>query len=252
MDHQARTVLHEANSRRLKLSDQEDFELGRTSSSPPPSPTMPAAPYADREGGATGGETESAGQPVADQAKDKAQEVAGQAQDKAQQAAGQARAQLRDQIEQRSSQAAEQMNQQASDLHTVSQSLREQGKVGPASAADRLAGYAERVGGYLDGKSADQLLRDAEDLARKRPWAAAGAGAALGLAASRFLKASSRERYATRSGLAAPASSLHGAGSAIGSSSAGSGASPVGVPAGVAPLGNPSAPLSGSAQTPGI
>jgi ElaB/YqjD/DUF883 family membrane-anchored ribosome-binding protein len=231
------------------LTDQDKYELGRTTSPAPASPTKPA----DREGGATIGEAESAGQPVADQATDKAQEVAGQARDKAQQVAGQARAQLRDQIEQRSSQAAEQINQQASDLRTVSQSLREQGKDGPARAADRLAGYAERVGGYLDGKSADQLLHDAEDLGRKRPWAAAGAGAALGLAASRLLKASSRERYATGSaGLAAPTSSLHGAGSEIGSSSAGSGASSAGVPTGVPSLGSPSAPLSGSGQTPGI
>ena len=158
---------------------------------------------------------------------------------------------MRDRIEQRSSQAAEQISQQASDLRTVSQSLREQGKDGPANAADRLAGYAERVGSYLRGRSAEQLLHDAEDLGRKRPWAAAGAGAAVGLAASRFLKASSRERYATRSArLSQPASSVHGAGSEIGSSGAEDGASPVGVPAGMPPLESPNAPLSG--QTPGV
>jgi ElaB/YqjD/DUF883 family membrane-anchored ribosome-binding protein len=223
------------------LTDQEYFERGRTSS---PSPASPAVPPIARPDAAvhvsSAGETESAEQSVADQAQDKAQEVAGQA-----------RAQLRDQIEQRSWQAAEQISQQASDLRTVSQSLREQGKDGPANAADRLAGYAERVGSYLRGRSAEQLLHDAEDLGRKRPWAAAGAGAAVGLAASRFLKASSRERYATRSaGLSQPASSVHGAGSEIGSSGAEGSASPVGVPAGMPPLESPNAPLSG--QTPGV
>lgn len=231
------------------MTDQEEYGLGRTTASP----TLTGSDSADREDGASGGETGLTEQPVADQAQDKAREVAGQVQDKAQQVAGQARAQLRDQIEQRSSQAAQQLSQQASDLRSVSETLREQGKDGPASAVDRLAGYAERVGGYLNGKSADQLLHDAEDLGRKRPWAAAGAGAALGLAASRFLKASSRERYATWSaGLGAPVSSLPIAGARVGSLSTGSGASPVGVATGVPPLADPSAPLSGSGQTPGI
>jgi len=234
------------------LTDQEEYELGRTGPPAPASPVGSPTARPETEKLASTAVAAGATEPsVADQAQDKAQQVAGQAQDKAQQAAGQARAQLRDQIEQRSSQAAEQITQQASDLRTVSQSLREQGKDGPAKAADRLAGHAERVGSYLRGKSAEQLLHDAEDLGRKRPWTAAGAGAAVGLAASRFLKASSRERYATRSaGQSQPASPVSGAGSEIGSSRGVGGASPVGVPAGVPPLVTPDAPLSG--QTHGI
>ena len=41
----------------------------------------------------------------------------------------------------------------------------------------------------------DQLLRDAEEFARRRPWMVAGMGLVAGLAASRFLKASSERRY---------------------------------------------------------
>ena len=74
----------------------------------------------------------------------KAADAAGQAQQSAQAAVGQAQERLREQITQRSTQAAEQINEQASDLRSVSQALREQGKDGPAQAADRLAGYAER------------------------------------------------------------------------------------------------------------
>jgi hypothetical protein len=77
----------------------------------------------------------------------KTQEVAGQAQEKAQAAAGQAQAKVREQLDQRSSQVAERITEQASDLRSVSGALREQGKEGPANAADRLAGYAEKVGG---------------------------------------------------------------------------------------------------------
>lgn len=129
---------------------------------------------------------------------EKAGEVAGQAQQSAQQAVGQAREKMREQLAQRTSQAAEQINGQASDLRSVSDSLREQGKNGPAEAAGRLAGYAERVGGYLRDKDPDALLNDAEEFGRRRPWATAAGGLALGFAASRFLKASSSQRYQSR------------------------------------------------------
>jgi hypothetical protein len=138
-------------------------------------------------------------QDVAGQAQEKAQEVAGHAQEKGQQAAAQAKNKLREQLDQRSSQAAEQINQQASDLRAVSNSLRQQGKDGPASAAGRLADYAEKTGGYLREKDSDALLADAEDLARRQPWAVAAGALALGFAASRFLKASSSKRHSTRS-----------------------------------------------------
>lgn len=128
----------------------------------------------------------------------KAAEVADQAQVKAQQAASQVQDRLREQLNQRSSQAAAQINEQASDLRAVGESLREQGKDGPAMAADRLAEYAEKVGGYLRDKDSDALLADAEDFGRRQPWATAAGGLALGFAASRFLKASSSQRYQER------------------------------------------------------
>jgi hypothetical protein len=53
----------------------------------------------------------------------------------------------------------------------------------------------ERFGGYLERASGEELLRDAEDFARRRPWMVAGIGLVAGLAASRFLKASSERRY---------------------------------------------------------
>jgi hypothetical protein len=132
-------------------------------------------------------------------AQEKTQEMAGQAQEKAQAAAGHVQSRLRDQLEQRSAHAAEQINSQASDLRAVSESLRAQGKGGPAQAADRLAQYAEHAGGYLQDKDTDALLADVEDFARRQPWAVAAGGLIVGFAASRFLKASSRERYMARS-----------------------------------------------------
>lgn len=131
-------------------------------------------------------------------AQNKAAEIAGQAQNSAQQAAGQAQEKLREQLNQRSSQAAAKITEQASDMRSVSEALRDQGRHGPARAADRIAGYAESLGGYLRDKDSDQLLADMEDFGRRQPWAIAAGGLTLGFMASRFLKASSTRRYQTR------------------------------------------------------
>lgn len=129
---------------------------------------------------------------------EKAQEVAGQAKEQAQQAAGQAKDQIRTQVDQRSTQAGEQIRRQASDIRSVSDSLREQGKDGPAKVAEQAADRIERVGSYLHESDADRILGDVEEFARKQPWAVMAGGLALGFFASRFLKASQSERYQQR------------------------------------------------------
>ncbi len=138
---------------------------------------------------------DSKAQEAAGQAKDKAQEVAGQAQEKAQQAAGEAKSRVREQVDQRSTQAGEQVTGTAGDLRSVADTLREQGKDKPAQLADQAAQRTEQLGSYLSESNGDKILRDLEDTARKQPWAVVAGGIALGFAASRFLKASSSERY---------------------------------------------------------
>jgi hypothetical protein len=58
-----------------------------------------------------------------------------------------------------------------------------------------VARRADDLGSYLKSADADRILGDVEDFARRRPWLTAAAGALAGLAASRFLKASSSRRY---------------------------------------------------------
>jgi uncharacterized protein YjbJ (UPF0337 family) len=147
-----------------------------------------------------GNGSDSKAQEAAGQAKDKAQEVAGQAKDKAQEAAGQAKGRVREQVEQRSNEAGEQVSSTASDLRSVSEELRKQGKDQPAKFAEQAAERTERLGSYLTESDADRILHDVEDFARKQPWAVVAGGLALGFAASRFLKASSTQRYQQRSG----------------------------------------------------
>lgn len=167
-----------------------------------PSQTFPLGGAGAGDG--SDGDSDRSPADAAGTAHDKAQEAAGQAQEKAQQAESQVQDKLREQIDQRSAQAAEQINAQASDLRSVSEALRQEGKAGPADAAERLAGYAEKVGGYLHEKDSNALLADAEDFGRQRPWAAAAGGLAIGLAASRFLKASSSRRYQGRNPRSGP------------------------------------------------
>lgn len=130
-----------------------------------------------------------------EQAKEQVSQVADQAKEQVGQVAGQAKGQFRDQLAQRSTQAGQQVNGHASDLKAVADSLREQGKDQPAKIAEQAADRAHRLGGYLENSSADRLLSDIEDYARRQPWTVGLAAAAAGFAASRFLKASSQQRY---------------------------------------------------------
>ncbi|HWD47031.1 MAG TPA: hypothetical protein VHM23_25510 [Actinomycetota bacterium] len=134
-----------------------------------------------------GGTTEQ----VNDQVREKTQV----AQDKARGAMGQARGRLSEQVDQRSTQAGERIAGTAGDVRSIAEELRNQGKDGPATLAEQVAGQADRVGDYLKGASGDRILRDVEDFARRQPWLVAAGGLALGFAASRFLKASSSRRY---------------------------------------------------------
>lgn len=134
------------------------------------------------------------------QAREKAQEMAGQAQEKAQEAAGQARGMVRDQVDQRSTEAGERVSGSAQDLRSVGEELRKQGKDAPAKYADKGAEQAERLGSYLKDSDADTILSDIEEFGRRRPLAVLAGGLVVGIAAARFLKASSRGRYQSRIG----------------------------------------------------
>jgi hypothetical protein len=106
---------------------------------------------------------------------------------------------LREQVDQRSTQAGDRVSSAAQDARSVGEQLRRQGKEQPARLADQAADRAERLGSYLQESDADRILRDVEELGRKQPWAVVAGGLALGFVASRFLKASSRQRYESRS-----------------------------------------------------
>ena len=142
--------------------------------------------------------TQSPSGSATDNAKEQVQEKAQDAQEKLKGGARQAQDRIREQVDQRSTQAGEQVSASADALRTTSRHLREQGQDGPAQAAEKVAHHAERLGGYLSESNADRILGDLEDFGRRQPMAVIALGVAAGFAASRFLKASSRQRYESR------------------------------------------------------
>jgi hypothetical protein len=142
------------------------------------------------------------------EAQEKAHEVAGEAKEKARDAAGKAQKGLRQQVDDRTTQAGEQVAGTAQDLRSVGEELRKQGKETPAKLADRAAEQTERVGSYLKESGPDELLSGVEELGRQRPWAVLTGGVVLGVAAARFLKASSRNRYQQRSNGSRPSAQV--------------------------------------------
>ncbi len=131
---------------------------------------------------------------VADSAKQAAAEQVTQVAD-----AG--RGAVRRQVDQRSTQVGEHASGVAEALRQTAFQLRSDGDAGKARyarAADEAADRLERTGRYLSAADADELLGRAEDAARSQPWLVTAAGLLAGIAAARFLKASSRERYEKR------------------------------------------------------
>jgi hypothetical protein len=173
------------------------------------------------------------------QEESQAREMVGQAQEKAQEAAGQAKGMMREQVDQRSTQAGESVSGAAEDLRSVGEELRKQGKETPAKYVDKGAEQAERLGSYLSESDGDKLLSDIEDFGRRQPLAVLAGGLVVGMAAARFLKASSSNRYRSRIGSESQTREL-GSGAPRQRPIPQTPAEPAGVP-----VGTPEAPVSG-------
>ena len=129
------------------------------------------------------------------QGREKAQQVGTQAKEKAQEAGAQARSRVRDEVDRRSTQAGEQAGSTAQALREASGRLREEGSEPVARGLERVADGVERAGSWMRDSDGDSILRDVEDFGRRNSLAVVAGGIAIGFAASRLLKASSRRRY---------------------------------------------------------
>jgi hypothetical protein len=145
--------------------------------------------------------TQQMGSPgLAGQAKSGLDDAASSVQEKAGKLKEQGRSKLGESLDERTTQAGGQAQQVAGAMRQTVSQMRGQGESGSTQMAGLFEMAADRVedlGGYLQRTSGDRLLHDVEGFARRRPWAVAGIGLMAGLAASRFLKASSERRYGT-------------------------------------------------------
>jgi ElaB/YqjD/DUF883 family membrane-anchored ribosome-binding protein len=129
------------------------------------------------------------------QASAQVQEAASTAQEKAAEMKEEGKSKLGETLDQRTNEAGVQARNLAQALRRSGEQLSNEGNGEQVAglvegAADRM----DRLGDYLERASGPELVRDAEDFARRRPWMVAGMGLVAGLAASRFLKASSERR----------------------------------------------------------
>ena len=166
--------------------------------------------------GSTGGSTK-------EQAKQQSREVAQRAQQQASEVAEQGSRRAKSQIATQKERAAGQLEGVAQALHQTGQQLREQDQGSMGRYADQAADQVERFSGFLRESDANELIGEAESLARSRPAVFLGGAFVLGVAAARFLKSSSSS--SSSSGGAAGGGSSYG----VGSYSAGRGASDAGV-----------------------
>ena len=104
-------------------------------------------------------------------------------------------ARVRDQLDQRSTQAGSELRSLGDALRRSGQELNSEGNSNASQLMTQVADRIQRVGSYLEQKRSDEVLRDIETFARRRPWMLAGIGLVAGVAAARFTKASSERRY---------------------------------------------------------
>jgi ElaB/YqjD/DUF883 family membrane-anchored ribosome-binding protein len=113
----------------------------------------------------------------------------------------QGRGKLGEVLGERTSKAGRQSRQAAQALRRTVSEMESNGDAQGAELSPLVDGIADRLehlGSYLESTRGDELLRDVEDAARRRPWMVAGLGLLVGLAASRLLKASAERRYGDR------------------------------------------------------
>jgi hypothetical protein len=129
------------------------------------------------------------------QMQDKAREVTNEAREQVSQVGRQATEEVKSTLATQKENAANELHGVAQALRQTSMQLRdnEQGMV--ADYSNRMAEQVDRLSNYLVERDIDDLRRDAEDFARRRPEIFIGGAFTLGLLAARFLKSSASDTY---------------------------------------------------------
>jgi ElaB/YqjD/DUF883 family membrane-anchored ribosome-binding protein len=122
-----------------------------------------------------------------DEAMDKARQAAGDAQQKIS-------SELRSRAESTRGRAADALDSVAQALSRSGQQLRAEDQTMPGDYLDRFGDQIRRASDYLRNTSTDDLVRRAEDLARRQPAVFVGGAFALGFLAARLIRSSQAGR----------------------------------------------------------
>lgn len=135
-------------------------------------------------------EARDVGNAIAGEAKQLSEDASAAVRD----AASQAQAEGMDFLHRRKDQAAEELSHIEQAVRRASDTLREENDTNLAGYTDAIASTISEVSGWLKRKDLSGIVSDAEHLARRRPELFFGGMFISGLAAARFLKASSHHR----------------------------------------------------------
>lgn len=113
--------------------------------------------------------------------------------DAARRAAGDLRGEVGDAVDRRSTMAGDQVAGAARDMRRVADTMRDEGREGPARLVDAAAVRADRLADYLERADAETMLADVRAVARRSPALVVGGAAVLGLALGRLVKSAEAE-----------------------------------------------------------
>jgi len=129
------------------------------------------------------GATTSPSMGTMDEAKEKARRAAADAQQKIS-------GELRTRVDSTRTRAADALGSVAQALTGSVQQLRDQNQSLPGDYVERAGGQIRRASEYLRNTSTDDLVRNAEDMARRQPAVFLGGAFVLGFLAARLVKSS--------------------------------------------------------------
>jgi len=134
---------------------------------------------------------ETTGGSTSEELKDTAQHLTEETKGTATNLAGKAKEQVRTKASEQKQRAVGSLEEVTQTLHSTGSQLQEQGQETLGNLLDGAASQIDSLTDYLRGRNVEDLFRDLEDVARRKPTVFIGGAFILGLAAARFLKSSS-------------------------------------------------------------
>jgi hypothetical protein len=132
---------------------------------------------------------------TADNLKTGASQAFEQAKEKVSEAGGKAADTAKVQLSDRKDQVADGIGTVASALRRTGEQLRSEDTGFVGDYVNKAADAVSNISQHLRENDLDQLMREAEDFAKREPTIFLGSAFALGVIAARFLKSSSERRY---------------------------------------------------------